>query len=222
MTLIVGPEEIHFTWFRDVLSFHSLFFANALKHDRYPEARDGKIKMPEDSADAVREFIRWITDHRLGGYGPGSDNEDMTTEDYWHLLVEIYVFGHKYDVPRLQNVAIDRIISFFQDEAVYPRAETVEKMYGGTHDEDDPGRRIIVDLVCHSKMNIPAYLQDHQKCGGNHPDFCADVAKKLWDLATDERGYQRFRMDREDWNCVSRCDYHVSEVDSHFNGRKVG
>jgi hypothetical protein len=55
MTLVVGPEEVHFTWFREVLSFHSTFFAGAIKHSWSSESQTGVVKMPEDSPDVVRE-----------------------------------------------------------------------------------------------------------------------------------------------------------------------
>lgn len=55
MTLVVGREEVHFTWFREVLSFHSPFFAGAIKYAWPSESEDGIVRMPEDSPDVVRE-----------------------------------------------------------------------------------------------------------------------------------------------------------------------
>jgi hypothetical protein len=55
MTLVVGREEVHFTWFREVLSFHSTFFAGAIKHAWSSESKTGVVKMPEDLPDVVRE-----------------------------------------------------------------------------------------------------------------------------------------------------------------------
>jgi hypothetical protein len=55
MTLLVGREEVPFTWFRQVLAFHSSFFEGAMKHSWSSESETGIIKMPEDSPDVVRE-----------------------------------------------------------------------------------------------------------------------------------------------------------------------
>ncbi|KAG9726905.1 hypothetical protein KCU73_g12770, partial [Aureobasidium melanogenum] len=116
MTLIVGSEEAHFTWFHEVLSFHSSFFAGAIKYSWSTEAQNKIVRMPEDSPDVVREFIRWITDHKVGGYGVGSNNPSLTPWHYWDLMVELYIFGNKYNIPRLQNVAINEIITLFQEQ----------------------------------------------------------------------------------------------------------
>jgi hypothetical protein len=46
MTLLVGREEVPFTWFREVLAFHSSFFEGAIKHSWCTESKTGIIKMP--------------------------------------------------------------------------------------------------------------------------------------------------------------------------------
>ena len=58
MTLIVGKEETHFTWFHEVLSFHSSFFAGAIKYSWSTESKDKIVRMSEDSPDVVREYVR--------------------------------------------------------------------------------------------------------------------------------------------------------------------
>ncbi|KAG9531376.1 hypothetical protein KCU93_g1957, partial [Aureobasidium melanogenum] len=222
MTLVVGSEEAHFTWFHEVLSFHSSFFAGAIKYSWSTESQDKIVRMPEDSADVVREFIRWITDHKVGGYGVGSNNPSLTPWDYWDLMVELYIFGNKYNIPRLQNVAINEIITLFQEQFAFPRASTIYKIYERTPFGVSL-RELVTDIVVLSHENVEALIDGQSRFGeGFHFEFIHDLIKRLYRAARHEEGFESQRRSRKAWDTVSRCRYHVSELNARLNGKEVG
>jgi len=73
--------------------------------------------------------MRWITDHRVGGYGAGSDNPSLSPWAYWDLMIDLYIYGNKYNIARIQNVAINEMITLFHDQFAFPRASAIEKVY---------------------------------------------------------------------------------------------
>ncbi|KAH0343917.1 hypothetical protein KCU81_g5030, partial [Aureobasidium melanogenum] len=222
MTLIVGQEEAHFTWFHEVLSFHSSFFAGAIKYSWSTESKEKIVRMPEDSPDVVREFIRWITDHKVGGHGAGSNNPSLSPWDYWDLMVELYIFGNKYNIPRLQNVAINEIIDLFREQFAFPRASTIYKIYERTP-LGVSLRRLVTDIVVLSHENVEALIDGQSRFGeGLHFEFINDLIKRLYRAATHPDGFESQRRLRKNWGLVSRCLYHVSEVDARSNGKEVG
>ncbi|TIA38377.1 hypothetical protein D6C78_04034 [Aureobasidium pullulans] len=213
MTLVVGAEETHFTWFHEVLSFHSPFFAGAIKYSCYDESKNNTVRMPEDSPDVVRE---------VGGYGLGSDNPSIDPWTYWDLMVDIYIFGNKYGIPRLQNVAINEMISLFTDQFAFPRAATIDKVYELTPSGVSL-RKLITDIVVLSHDNVEALIDGQSRFGeGFHPDFITDLVKRLYRAAIDDKAFKEQRLERSQWGQVRRCMYHVSEVAARSNGQRVG
>ncbi|KAG9900949.1 hypothetical protein KCU98_g8293, partial [Aureobasidium melanogenum] len=204
MTLIVGSEEAHFTWFHEVLSFHSSFFAGAIKYSWSTESQD-KI----------------ITDHKVGGYGAGSNNPSLTPWDYWDLMVELYIFGNKYNIPRLQNVAINEIITLFREQFAFPRASTIYKIYERTPFGVSL-RRLVTDIVVLSHENVEALIDGQSRFGeGFHFDFIHDLIKRLYRAASHPNGFESQRRSRKDWGAVSPCRYHVSELNARLNGKEI-
>ncbi|CAD0114696.1 unnamed protein product [Aureobasidium uvarum] len=212
MTLIVGEEEVSFTWFKDVLSFHSSFFAGAIRATWSTEAQENIVRMPEDSPDVVRE---------VGGHGAGSDNPSISPWDYWDLMAEFYIFGNKYRIPRIQNVAVNEMIALFHEQFAFPRTSTIEKIYEFTP-LGVSIRRLVTDIVVLSHENVEALIDGQSRFGdGFHPDFIQDLFKRLYRAASHENGFQSQRLTRKQWGLVSRCQYHVSEVGARLNGKKI-
>ncbi|KAG2163489.1 hypothetical protein JADG_003228 [Aureobasidium aubasidani] len=177
--------------------------------------------MPEDSPDVVRESMRWVTDHRVGGYGLGSDNPSIDPWTYWDLMVDVYIFGNKYGIPRLQNVAINEMISLFTDQFAFPRAATIDKVYELTPSGVSL-RKLITDIVVLSHDNVEALIDGQSRFGeGFHPDFITDLVKRLYRAAIDDKTFKEQRLESSQWGQVRRCMYHVSEVAARSNGQRV-
>jgi TolB-like protein len=136
--------------------------------------------------------------------------------------VELYIFGNKYNIPRIQNVTINEIISLFHEQFAFPRASTIDKIYELTS-QGAPLRRLVTDMVVLSHENVEALIDGQSRFGdGFHSDFIQDLVKKLYRAANHKKGYHDQRLTRQQWAKVSRCHYHVSEVSARSNGKKVG
>lgn len=221
VTLIVGPEEAHFTWLHEILAFHSPFFAGAIKYSCYNESKEHIVYMPEDKPDVVREFIRWVTDHRVGGYGLGSDNPSIDPWAYWDLMTELYIFGNKYNIPRLQNVAINEIITLFRDQYAFPHAITIDKIFEETP-VNATFRALVIDMVILTHENPEALIDGQDRMGdGFHPDFIKGLAKRLCQAVRHELSFDAQRLNYKQWGS-DYCSYHVSEVAARSNGQRVG
>lgn len=137
-------------------------------------------------------------------------------------MVELYIFGNKYNIPRLQNVAINEIITLFQDQFAFPRASTIYKVYERTP-LGVSLRRLVTDMVVLSHENIGALIDGQSRFGeGFHFEFINDLLKRLHKAATHPDGFESQRKARRDWRLVTRCLYHVSELDVRLNGKEVG
>ena len=171
--------------------------------------------------DLSCRFIRWITDHKVGGYGADSDNPSLSPWDYWDLMVDLFIFGNKYNIPRVQNVAINEIVALFKHQFAFPRTSTIDKVYEFTP-EGSPVRRLVTDMTVLSHENIEALIDGQSRFGeGFHPVFVQDLVKRIYRAANHADGYKSQRLTREQWGGVSRCNYHVSEVGARSNGKKV-
>jgi hypothetical protein len=137
-------------------------------------------------------------------------------------MVELFIFGNKYNIPRIQNVAINEIISLFHDQFAFPRASTIDKIYELTP-QGAPLRGLVTDMIVLSHENVEALIDGQSRFGdGFHSHFVQDLVKRLYRAANHEKGYRLQRLARHKWGQVNRCNYHVSEVSAHSNGKKVG
>jgi hypothetical protein len=166
--------------------------------------------------------MRWITDHRIGGHGPESDNPSVDAEGYWDLMIDLYVFGGKYGMPRIQNVAVNEMISLFQTSGTFPRAVNIDTIYEYTC-VGAPLRNLVVNMVVLSHDQIEAFVNQKSSCGESlHPEFVSDMFKRLYKASTTGPGYMAQRRAVEDWQSICRCIYHVSEVVARSDSKKVG
>lgn len=137
-------------------------------------------------------------------------------------MIDLFIFGNKYNIPRIQNVAINEMIALFHHQFAFPRACAIEKIYTQTP-QDVLVRRLATDMVVLSHENLEGLIDGQASFGdGLHPEFIQDLLKHLYRAANHEDGYPSQRLTREQWGVVHRCRYHVSEIDAHSNGKKVG
>jgi hypothetical protein len=137
-------------------------------------------------------------------------------------MVQLYIFGNKYNIARIQNVATNKIISLFHDQFAFPRTTTIDKIYELTP-QGAPIRRLVTDMIVLSHENVEALIDGQSRFGdGLNGDFVADLVKRLYRAATHTEGYHIQRLTRQQWGQVDRCLYHVSEVGTRLNGKKVG
>jgi hypothetical protein len=136
-------------------------------------------------------------------------------------MVELYVSGNKYNISRIQNVAINEIVSLFHHHFAFPRATTIDKIYELTP-QGALIRRLVTDMIVLSHENVEALIDGQSRFGdGLNGEFVTDLVKRLYNAATHPEGYHIQRLTRQQWGQVNRCLYHVSEVGTRLNGKKV-
>lgn len=99
-TIVVGPAKKDFTIHKELLVFYSDYFRAAL-NGSFVEASDRKIELLDVEEDLFQNFHAWIYTRKLV-----SDHDeplDMLE------LINLWVFGDRFQVPMLQNCAIDEM-----------------------------------------------------------------------------------------------------------------
>jgi hypothetical protein len=116
ITLIVGEGEGQAKLFvhKDVLCSANPFFQAACKPE-WMKAEDKVITLPEDDPEAVKALIHWMYHDEIcvDKEKPNvndSDTEEEAMRGAWGLFVKLFVLGQKYQIPPLQNDAIDAIL----------------------------------------------------------------------------------------------------------------
>ncbi|KAE9373266.1 hypothetical protein N431DRAFT_337163 [Stipitochalara longipes BDJ] len=123
VTLVAGKEKDKksFMVHKNILCEASPFFKAACK----PEwMKPGKnyITMPEDDAKVVRIMIYWIYHDEICIDKVKHEKDINTCEKTlgtpWGLFARLYIVGQKYQMPRLQNDAVDALLHCNNDWAI--------------------------------------------------------------------------------------------------------
>ncbi len=82
-----------------------------------PEEKE--IKLPDDDPETIQAMVYWIyhdeiciIDSIMSRNFDCSTTTEMAMKTIWGLLVKLYVCGDKYQMPRLQDYAIDGMIDY--------------------------------------------------------------------------------------------------------------
>ncbi|SMQ55183.1 unnamed protein product [Zymoseptoria tritici ST99CH_1A5] len=86
----------------------SPYFANALKHDRFKEGREGVLNFPEDDMDVWKTLLHWIFCRELPDFLVPESNK--LTKDNLLLAVRCWTTGDKYGIASFQDTIILRIL----------------------------------------------------------------------------------------------------------------
>ncbi|KAL8700404.1 MAG: hypothetical protein Q9224_000986 [Gallowayella concinna] len=137
----VGPEgaQEEFQPHAELLSYYSPFFKSMMSGN-WVEAQTGIINLSADDPEVFEVFQNWLYGHDLGLVG---DQVEDTS-----LILSLWVFGDKIQVPDFQNAAIEALRS-----AVVPplphtrtfRLQDIQTAFEHTG-EGSPLRKFIVDL----------------------------------------------------------------------------
>lgn len=91
---------------KDLLCAKATWFENALKEGRFKEGLSSVIELPEDDPGAFEFFHYWVYHAVI------TNTRELGAKDL-RSLVDLWVFADKYNLPRLQNKAIDQICGVF-------------------------------------------------------------------------------------------------------------
>ncbi|KAL2042235.1 hypothetical protein N7G274_004723 [Stereocaulon virgatum] len=134
--VLVGPQKMDFTVHKGLICYSSKFFGAAL-NGSFSEAVLGTVELPEGKPATFERVYAWLyTKDFKSIKGLADVNCDKSH------LVDLYVFGDKFNVPTLYNEAIDRIVlNYERYKKMFIKA--VPRVYRTTL-ADSPLRKVIV------------------------------------------------------------------------------
>jgi hypothetical protein len=114
-------------------------FLNAACKPAWMKDKNGYIIMPEDEAEVVRVMIYWIYHDEVCikelQNERNIDTCPKALSTPWGLFTKLYVIGQKYQMPRLQNAAIDAIL--YHHRSWHFQAGIIQWVYENTNRGDN-------------------------------------------------------------------------------------
>ena len=134
----VGPggNTEKFTTHRELLCFYSPFF-KSMMNGNWEEAKSDIINLPADEPEVYEVFQNWL-------YGVDLNLELAQSKDV-SLLLKLWIFGDKIQVPSFQNAAMDGLrLATIEPPRIIRRSEVATAFaHSG---EGSPLRKFIVDI----------------------------------------------------------------------------
>lgn len=130
-------------------------FFNAKFEGNFLEAREQVLELPDESIAVFKLFQLWVyTDSIL-------TNNEIEGGVIASSLSGLYIFGEKYGIPDLQNLAIDIVID--QIEVTHEfSTKHLHKVYDDTPDTA-PLRRLLVDYMACKCILTPSKLVEERR-----------------------------------------------------------
>ena len=199
----VGPDKQLFSMHKKLVCDTSGFFRAALCGN-FQESETQAIEMPEDDPEVFCYFQYWaytgVIEHKPRGH----------FETPWHTVFGVYIFGEARCIPRLQNSAIDVLISKHE---VSPRApiDHYRHVYENTSDKS-PVRKFLAEWAAYRGVLSKDWFHDRTI----YPiDFTIDLSLALY-----ERINEDTPLGLDFWELRSRYYVEVDSVSSS-EGRNV-
>lgn len=142
VTLVIGTFKIQYTLHKGLLRFYSDFFRAAF-NGSFKEASERKIELPEVDVDVFEAFQVWLYTQSL----PQNETAPAKVYPEWSILVKLWIFGDKHQIPRLQNNTMDAIIDKVEKDCTIPIHE-LNLTYDNTL-ASSPLRKVTTDIMAY-------------------------------------------------------------------------
>lgn len=146
----------------------------------------------------------------MSGFDRNSDDPDHETHYFW-LLARLYIFADKYNMPRLQNVAIDSIIDCLAKYEDFPCSNIVNHIYAQVADDKPtPLCWLLTRFVIWSCPDIEELFRTSADKGD---PYCQQFTQMvLCNYVAEFEDKHRTVKDPSTWLKTNRCLYHVREI----------
>ncbi|RMY72605.1 hypothetical protein D0862_14429 [Hortaea werneckii] len=138
--IYVGPENTHWALHEKLLCHRSPFFRNVFWTNTPTDKgnrQNPTFGLPDDDDIPFRHFVGWLySDH----IPPPREEKDLTT------LIDLYLMGEKWTIPRLTHAVLDSIRGFYHDTDSWPSLRRVQYVYGHSEPESVL-RQLLVSCV---------------------------------------------------------------------------
>ena len=151
--------------------------------------------MPKESSEVLRRFSLWVYTRSVL-----QDEEDVN-ESSWDILVQLYLFAERYDIPDLQNIVIDILVAKHLAEHLIP-TNLCCVIYSNTM-PTSPLRRFMVDVIA-QKGNMDDWF------GRKSVEEVVDLFPMAFmiDLARAQFNLRKGKTKEHDWRSLG-CKFHV-------------
>ena len=108
-TIIVGEEGKKFFAHKALLSFYSTYFERSL-NSSFQEGESGEVVLFDVKPKVFQCFFNWLYNGTLFDAAPCQKaDEESLMEQQQDLCYKVWIFGHRNDIPGLQNAAINAL-----------------------------------------------------------------------------------------------------------------
>jgi len=217
ITIRVGKavSQNNFTVHEDVICAASPFFKAACKPE-WMKPEEKVVNLPEDDAEVIRIMIYWIYhDEICIAEVPTLVKGCTIIENFSSpsgLFIKLYVAAQKYQMPRLQNAAIDALL-YHQYNQVPLNADLITWVYENTA-PDDKLRELnlllarqclsATNLKTHGKFFCVEFLLDMTKAFVEQREL-GDIDPSVESLYGDEGSGDFCRMFHVKDGCDGEC-----------------
>ena len=178
MTLEVGSSNCVFQVHLGIVTKQSKVFAAAFKIDAktrqgFKEAAERSMRLPEEAPDTVKVFVHWLYTGQCPSTANGPADADNNTK-LSTSLVDLYVFGDKYDVPRLREDCFNALIGAFGWKSV-PGYHVAAHAYKLTPSESPLRKLFAIGLGTRIQESWIDSLKKEQPCLIKRPQLMFDI-----------------------------------------------
>jgi hypothetical protein len=160
--VLVGAEEERFVVHEEFLTHYSTFFKAALTGG-FREAKDKIVKLPDENSSVFEGFVHWVYYRRFlqedtvghTEYLANWEKDDLVSGT--DVFVRLYIFGDKYEVPKLKEHIIKKWFSYSYGGKL-PSPSNLSLVFENLF-QRDPFCRLLVDVQC--LYGRPTEYDDH-------------------------------------------------------------
>ncbi|KAL6715048.1 hypothetical protein ACLMJK_007309 [Lecanora helva] len=167
----VGPERAHFAVPRNVLCSHSKYFEAEFSASQVQRTNDLILHLPNESPATFDIVNIWLQSGQLT-----VSNEGMDEACSQNNLIDLFIFGEKFEMPKLCNDAIDGMIKRFESST---RDALVTKYLARAYRNTNPGsplRQLIIATYMRNSKKLDHFCGSHADDLMACPEFLLDLA----------------------------------------------
>ncbi|CAD0088398.1 unnamed protein product, partial [Aureobasidium mustum] len=211
VTVLVGIFKQPFILHKGLLCFYSDFFRAALEGS-FKEANEGKVELPDVQVEIFEAFQVWLYSRSLRNIEDDQSLPGGSKLPSFGDLARLWVFGDKYQIPLLQNCAIDALMDKHKEERRFS-TDVVAIAYSETM-VNSPLRRLAIEIQVHKMVHKVAENSIFRDSNLAYwtKEALVDFARGVSDAW--ERNLPKFVLPSRE-----KCHYHVHATgDNCFRG----
>ncbi|KAG9747963.1 hypothetical protein KCU73_g7214, partial [Aureobasidium melanogenum] len=199
VTLVIGSSKKDFTVHKDLLIFYSDYFRAAF-NGSFSESTASKIELLDVKKKVFENFHTWLYMRKLS-------TEDDEALDF-RPLVDLWIFGDRFQVPMLQNCVMDEIVAR-QRRGDSSDVSLLKVAYDNTVD-NSPLRKVLIEDLAYDA------ILGHEEESVMNPEYrklytveqLQDLVKELYTARENKTPYGK-------WPKRDKCYFHVHGKDEH-------